>query len=136
LAFGEAVDSIVKEENLEADVAAQHVDGVIAADGESVSVSRSDPDFEIGANGLEAGGDGGRAAMNCMETERVHVIRKARGAADARDDHEIFTLDAEFGEDGLHGSEDGVVAAAGAPANFLVGLEVFFGEDGESGSAH
>ena len=33
---------------------------------------------------------------------------------------------AEFGEDGLHGGENGVVAAAGAPANFLVGLKIFF----------
>src|SRR5271155_3383331 len=63
-----------------------------------------------------------------VETKSVHVVGEAAGAADAAHDYEIFALDAEFGEDGLHGGEDGVVAAAGAPADFLIGLEVFLCE--------
>ena len=127
LAFGQPVDAIVEEENFQADVAAEHVNGVIAADGEGVTVASGDPDFEVGANGFESGGYGGRAAVDGVEAEGVHVIREAGGAADAGDDDEVFALDAEVGEDGLDGGEDGVVAAAGAPADFLVGLEVFFG---------
>ncbi len=101
---------------------------MIAADGKSVTVTGGDPDFEVGTDGFDAGGNGGRAAMNGVEAERVHVIGETAGAAYAGDDNKIFTLDAEFRKNGLHGGEDGVVAAAGTPADFLVSLEVFFGE--------
>ena len=49
LAFGEAVNFIVEHQHFEADIAAQHVDGVIAADGKGIAVTGGDPDFEIGA---------------------------------------------------------------------------------------
>ena len=126
LAFGQAVDAIVEEKDLQSDIAAQHVNGVIAADGEGVAVTGGYPDFEVGANGFYAGGYGWRAAVDGVEAKGVHVIREAGRAADAGNDHEVFALDAEVGEDGLDGGEDGVVTAAGAPADFLVGLEVFF----------
>jgi len=100
---------------------------VIAADGERVAVAGSDPNFKIGANGFEAGGNGGRAAVNRVKAEGVHVIRKTRGTADAGDDDEIFALDAEFRKNGLDGGENGIVAATRAPADFLVGLKIFFG---------
>src|SRR5438093_8547834 len=109
---------------------------MIAANGESIAVTRGDPDFEVGANGFDTRGDGGRAAVDGMETERVHVIREARGAADPGNDDEVFAFDAKFGEDGLNGREDGIVATAGAPANFLVGLEIFFCEDGQCCRGH
>ncbi len=128
MALGETVDAVVEQENFDADVASEHVDGVIAADGKSVTVTGGDPDFEIGADGFDARGDRGRTAVNGMEAEGVHVIGEAAGAANAGHDHEIFALDAELGEHGLYGGENGIVAAAGTPADFLVGLEVFFGE--------
>ena len=49
---------------------------------------------------------------------------------------EFFARDAEFGENHLHGGENGVVAATGAPADFLVGLEVFLGVNGQGGGGH
>src|SRR4029079_16887444 len=54
-------------------------------------------------------------------------------AADAGDHHELLARDAELGEDLLHGGQDGVVAAARAPADLLVGLEVLLveGRDGK-----
>src|SRR5882724_6751493 len=136
LALGEAVDAIVEEKNFEADVAAKHVNGVIAADGKGVTVAGGDPNFEIGANGFEASSNGGRAAVNGVKAEGVHVIRKTRRAADSRDDDEIFAFDAELGENGLNGGENGVVAAAGTPADFLVSLKVFFCENWKSGGGH
>ena len=48
----------------------------------------------------------------------------------------VLPRDLELGEEGLEGGEDGVVAAAWAPADFLVGLEIFFGVDGQSGRCH
>ena len=113
-------------QHFEADVAPQHVNGVIAADGEGIAVTGGDPNVEFGARDFQASGDGGRAAVNRVKAEGVHVIGEAAGAADAGDEDEFFARDAEFGEHGLHGGEDGVVAAAWAPANFLVGLKIFF----------
>src|SRR2546429_4839537 len=52
--------------------------------------------------------------------------REAAGATDARDHHEILPANAKLRKDGLHRREDGVIAAAGTPAHFLVGLKVFF----------
>ena len=52
LALRESVNMVVEHQDFEADVAAQHVDGVIAADRERVAVARGDPDFEVGAIAL------------------------------------------------------------------------------------
>src|SRR6266481_757728 len=51
----------------------------------------------------------------------------------------VFLLNSDVGEHGLYGGENGIVAAARTPADFLVGLEVFFGErryGRQCGSAH
>ncbi len=48
LAFRQAINSVVEHQNFEADVAAQHVDGVIAADGEGIAVTGGDPNVQIG----------------------------------------------------------------------------------------
>src|ERR671922_44095 len=90
------------------------------------SVKRGDPNFQFGVGDFDTGGDGGSAAMDCVESVSVHVVGETAGAADARDDDEIFLANAELRENGLHGGEDGGVVAAGAPAHFLVGLKVFF----------
>src|SRR5882724_12848486 len=74
--------------------------------------------------------------MNGVKAKSVHVVRETRRAADARDDDEVFALDAEFGEDRLDGGENGVVATAGAPADFLVGLKIFFRQDGQCCRGH
>jgi hypothetical protein len=124
LAFGEAVDPVVEEEDLEVDVAAQGVDEVVAADGQCVAVAGDDPDGQVAAGGGESGGDGGGAAVDGVHPVGVHVVREAGAAADAGDEDDVLLGQAEFGHEALHGGEDGVVAAAGAPAHFLVGLEV------------
>ena len=57
LAFGQTVNFVVEHQDFQADVAAQHVDRVIAADGKRIAVAGSDPDVEVRANELDAGGD-------------------------------------------------------------------------------
>ena len=136
MAFGKAVNFIVEHQDFEADVAAQHVNGVVAADGKRVAVAGGYPDVEVGANQFYAGSDSGRTAVDGVEAESVHVIGEAAGAADAGNENEFFARDAEFGEDGLYGCEDGVVAAARAPADFLVGLEIFFRVNRQGGRGH
>ena len=112
------------------------MDSVIAADGEGVTVTGGNPDFEVGANGFKASGHSGRAAVDGVEAKSVHVVGETGRATDPGDDDEVFALNAEFGKDGLHGGEDGVVAAAGAPADFLVGLKVLLAEDGKGSGGH
>ncbi len=52
LALGEPVNFVVEEENFQADVAAQHMNGVISADGKRIAITCGDPYFEVGTNDL------------------------------------------------------------------------------------
>src|SRR5262249_26771035 len=50
----------------------------------------------------------------------VEVVREARGAADAGDEHDVLAAQAEVGQEALDRGEDRVVTAPGAPAHLLV----------------
>src|SRR6267378_340847 len=65
-----------------------------------------------------------RATMDRVEAVRVHVVREPARAADARDEHDVLARDTEVRHGLLHGAQDGVVTAARAPADVLVGLEI------------
>ncbi len=129
LALGQTVDLVVVQDDLQVHVAAQDVQDVVAADAQGVAVTGDHPDAELGPGGLEAGGDGRRAAVDAVEAVGVHVVGQAAGAADAGDEDDVLARDAEVGHDALGLGEDRVVAAAGAPAHFLVGDEVLAGQD-------
>ena len=103
------------------DVAAQGVDEVVAADGQGVAVAGDDPDVEVGPGHGQAGGQGRGPAVDGVDAVGVHVVGEAGGAADAGDEDHVLPRDAELGHEHLDGGEDGVVAAAGAPADLLVG---------------
>ena len=128
LALGEPVDLVVEHDDLQVHVAAQRVDQVVAADREHVAVAADHPHVEVGAGERDAGGDRRRAAVDRVQAVGVHVVREARRAADARHEHEVLGLHAEVGELELHRREDRVVAAARAPADLLVRLEVLAAE--------
>src|SRR5216683_2621195 len=64
------------------------------------------------------------APMDRVHAVAVHVVRQPRRAADPGDDHQVLARDLQFRQEALEGGQDGVVAAARAPANFLVRLEV------------
>src|SRR5205823_498729 len=72
----------------------------------------------------QAGGDGRGAPVDPVEAVRIHVIREPAGAADARHEHDLLPRDVQLGHQLLHRGQDGEVAAARAPAHFLVGDEV------------
>src|SRR6185503_18879512 len=92
LPFGEPVDLVVDEDDLQVHVAAQGVDEVVAADGKSIPVAGDDPDGQLRTHELQARGDGRCAAMDGVEAVGVHVIRKAGGTADAGDEHVVFAF--------------------------------------------
>ena len=73
---------------------------------------------------LQAGGERRRPAVDGVEAVGVHVVGEAAGAADA-ETNTIFSRGMPSRRQGLlHLGQDRVVAAAGAPADFLVAGEV------------
>jgi hypothetical protein len=109
---------------LQVHVAAERMDQVVAADRERVAVAGDDPHREVAPRRCEARGDRRRTPVDRVHPVRLHVVREARRAADARHEHDPLALEAELGHEALDDVEDRVVAAARAPAHFLVGLEV------------
>ena len=124
LALRQPVDLVVEEQDREVDVAAQRVDQVVAADRERVAVAGRDPHGQVGAHRREPCRDRGRPPVDGVHPVGLHVVREACGAPDAGDEDDVLTWDAELRHEGLQRGQDRVVAAAGAPAHLLVGLEV------------
>jgi hypothetical protein len=127
LPLGQAVDLVVEQQHLAVEVAAQQVHGVIAADAECITVAGDDPYVEIGIGELDPCRHRRRATVDGVEAVGLHVIGEAAGAADTRDEHCLFARDAEVGHGPLHGLQHGIIAAAGAPAHFLVARPVLGG---------
>jgi 2-oxoglutarate ferredoxin oxidoreductase subunit alpha len=88
------------------------------------AVAGDEPDVELGVGELDAGGEGGGAAVDRVEPVGVHVIREPRRAADAGDEDRLAALDPEPGQDLLHLRQDRVIPAPRAPAHILVRREI------------
>src|SRR6185437_5514665 len=130
LALGEAVDLIVEEQDLEIDVAAQHMDQMVAADRQTVAVARYHPYVKLGPRDFQPGRDRRCAAVNRMEAVSVHVIRKTARTSDARDEDRVLARHPQLRHYLLHLGQDCVVTASGAPTHFLVGNEILAGQSG------
>src|SRR5262249_49582220 len=124
LTLREPVDAVVEDEDLQVHVPAEGMDEVVAADGQRVSVPGDDPDREVGPRDGETRRDRGSAPVDRVHPVGLQVVREPRGAADPRDEDDPFTLESELRHEPLDDVQDRVVAAAGAPADLLVGLEV------------
>ena len=124
LAFRQPVDAVVEKEDRDVDVPPERMDQVVAADRQGVAVTGHDPHGQVRAGGCEARGDRRRAPVDRVHPVRLHVVREPGRAADPGDEHEVLPGNAELGEERLDAREDRVVAAARAPADLLVGLEV------------
>src|ERR1700687_569833 len=74
---------------------------------------------------LHAGGHSRPAAMDRVEPECIHVIRKTTGTPDSRNDNKFFAGNPQLRKNGLHRGENGVITAAGTPADLLVRLKIF-----------
>jgi hypothetical protein len=78
------------------------VDQVVAADRERVAVAGDDPDREIGTRGREPGRDRRRAPVDRVHPVRLHVVREASRAADARDEDDLLALELSSGMNDLN----------------------------------
>ena len=121
LTLGEAVNLVVEQQHVDVDVAAQRVKRVIAADRQRVAVAHHEPYVEFRIGQLGARGERRRAAVNGVEAVRGHVIGKSGGAADAGEEDQILQRNLQLRKRPVNVLDDGVIAAARAPADFLVG---------------
>ena len=128
LTLGQAVDGVVQEQQIEIDVAAEHMQEVVAADRQEVAVAADHPHVEIGIGELHARRHRRRTAVDGVETVACDVVGEARGAADAGDEHDIVRLAADLRERRADALQDRVVAATRAPAYLLVGGEILGGK--------
>ena len=90
LPLGQPVDLVVEQQDGEVHVAAQGVDQVVATDREPVAVAGDHPHVEVGPGHGEAGGHGGRPAVDGVHPVGVHVVREPARAADAGDEHGVL----------------------------------------------
>ena len=107
LAFGQAVDPVVEQQDVDVEVAPQAVDQVVAADADSASPSPVTTQTDSsGPATFKPGGDRRRAAVDAVEAVGVHVVREAAGAADAGDEDDVLARHAELRQHLLHLGED------------------------------
>ena len=98
---------------------------MVATDAERVAITRDHPHHQVWPARLQAGSNGGRAAVNGMEAIRIHVIRETAGAANARDKDNFLPRHTQVGHDLLGLRQEGVIATPWTPAHFLVGNKIF-----------
>jgi hypothetical protein len=97
LSLGEAVNLVVEQQDLAIEVTAQHMHRMVAADRERIAIAGDDPHVQLRVGELHPGRDRGRAAVDGVEAIALDIIRKARGAADARDEHGVLRACADLG---------------------------------------
>ena len=127
LALGQAINLVVEQHDLAIEIAAQQVHRVVAANRQRVAVAGDDPDIEVRIGELHPRRHRRRAAVDGVEAVSFHIIRKARRAADAADEHRVFRRPADFRHGALHRLQYRIIAATGAPADFLIGFPILGG---------
>ena len=83
---------------------------------ENEAVAGDDEEVQVGPSGSNPAGHGQRAAVKSVEAVGLHVVRQPAGTADARNENGLLRRKLLRGGQPLRRKEDGVVAAAGAPA--------------------
>ncbi len=100
---------------------------VVATNGQRVTVAGDNPHRQVGPGDRQTCRDGRCPAVDGVHPVGLQVVGEAGGAADTRDEGDVLPGYPEFGQEALDGGQDGVVPAAGAPADLLVGGEVLTG---------
>ena len=124
LSLGQPIGLVIEQQDLQIDIAAQHVQHMIAADRQPVAVTGDDPDAQVRIGQLDPGGDRRGPPMDGVEAVTRDVIGKAGRTADPGDEDDIGLGDGDIGQGLIDRLENGVITAAGAPAHLLIGCEV------------
>ena len=136
LPLGESVHAVVEKQDVDVNVATQDMKKVVAADAEAVAIAGHEPQREFRAGDLESGRKGRGAPVDGVHPIGVHVVRKAARTADSRDEDDVLAGHAQFRKHLLDVAENRVIAAAGAPADGLIGSEIRLGEVARDRSVH
>src|SRR6202012_3750509 len=70
------------------------------------------------------GSERGLAAVDRVQTVGLQVVGESARATDAADEDDVLATESQLGQKVSHRVEDDVVAAPGAPADFLIAGEV------------
>ncbi len=100
---------------------------MVAPDGQRVTIPGDNPYGQVRPGDGETGRDSWCPTMDGMHPVGLQVVREAGGTADTRDEGDVLAGYPELGQKPLDGGQNRVVAAAGAPADLLVGREVLAG---------
>ena len=128
LPLRQTVDAVVEEDNFHIHIAAQGVDQVVAADGESVAVAGDDPNVQVRVGDGQPRCQGGRAAVDAVNAVGVHIIGEAAGTANARNKDNLLFGHAQFRHHPLHLGQNRIIAAARTPAHSLVRDKILAGQ--------
>src|SRR5579875_768542 len=128
LPFGQAVDSVVEQQDFQVNISSEGMDEMVATDGQAIAVASHYPYVQLGSGYLQTGSNRGSTTMSCVKIVRVYVVREAFCTSDPGDEHDVFSWYAEFGHNLLHLRQNGVVATSRAPAHFLIRNEVLAGK--------
>src|SRR5207253_9130683 len=109
-------------------VAPERMDEMVPADRQGVPVTGDHPHVQVWPGGGDPGGDGRSAPVDAVHAIGVYVVDEAPRATDPAHEHRLMRRHAQLGQERLNRGEDGVVAAPGAPPDFLVAGEVPLGE--------
>ncbi len=121
----QAVNKIIHHAIRHLDVLARGVIEVIAADGERVAVATKDEDMQVGPRQRHAAREGQGASVNVMRAVRLHEIREAAGAADARNSRDLLVMNLPLLDQFEVEREHGEIAAARAPRRMVGGGFLF-----------
>ncbi len=115
LAFGQAVNTVVHQENGKVEIVAKCVHPVAHSDSATVTIARYDENFEIGPTALDAAGQWQRPPVQTVKAVSLHVMRKTTGASDAGNDHRFFRRQLFVTGQSLNRTQDSMVATSRTP---------------------
>ena len=124
MSFGQSIDFVVEQDDVQIYVSADGMNKMVSADGKGITVSGYFPNCQFRIGAFYPRGNGCRPAVNGMKPEGTHVIGEAGRTSDSGDNGEIFVANAQIGHRFLDGIQYGVVAASRTPSDFAFAFEV------------
>ena len=119
MTFGQTVDAVVEQTDIEIDIASNLVDKVVATNSEAVAIARHLPYIEFGMTGLDTRSNSTSTTVDSVETIRIEVVRHSARATDTRDYYSLVSWDTHLCHGFLEREANGMVATTRAELNGL-----------------
>src|ERR1700754_4598076 len=125
LPLGQPIDLVVKQQDVQVEIAAQQMDSVIPPNTETIPVARDDPDAQLGTAGLQPRSDSRSTPMDRMHAIGIHIIGKTAATTYPRNNNDVLPGYSQGRHNFLHLGEDDIIPASRAPADLLVCSKIF-----------